>query len=46
MQSEAFLREMIATGTRTEECWAELKARNSRVQAGRAVIARVKSCND
>lgn len=38
MQSEEFLREMIASGTRTEECWAELKSRNLRVQAGRDVI--------
>lgn len=45
MQSEEFLREMIASGTRTEECWAELKSRNLRVQAGRDVIARMKSCN-
>jgi hypothetical protein len=33
MQSTEFLRQSIASGHRTEECWAELQARSRRRQA-------------
>jgi len=34
MQRCGTLREMIAKGIRTDECWAELKTRRERVHAG------------
>ena len=39
MQSNAGLREMIRRGDRPDECFAEMKRRNERVRAARAVFA-------
>lgn len=38
MQSCGMLREMIAKGIRTEECWAEMKTKRKRVHAAMRAI--------
>lgn len=43
MQSTDFLRQSIAAGVRTAECWAEITRRNKRWQVAERILQRLTS---